>query len=1193
MQMNIRFKLIIYTLLLVFLTALATMSGAIYLSYRETKQENRERLIGASINFQRRVGSSITSFLQHYQYFSQQADVALMIATEKNLLENGLSVSDSNLIGELYHFADTSRTHSFGMYYATDGDSDFLRYVYSAESGGVIRVEADRRNILLQPNRQGYYDEQDLELAETFPPRFAGGERISLSAGDDGTTYLHFQLDYQTPVYLPRVEAGRHIGSFIVKNSLHQLAAAFREEIKLGFAVFDENGGLVGGDIDFRDLDRVILEGGEDGVGSMLDRAGRDYHVAVSPLVYGDHHVGYVTVGIPTSETTGKLIRTVTLLGLIAAVILLLFVAFSSVLIGYTLRPIRELINATRLISEGQWDHEVTVRTNDEVGALAAAFNQMLKDLRSKTTSLDRLKQAEEALKEESSRRRIMIEQSRDGIVILDQHGKVFEASQSYADMLGYRMEEVLDLYVWDWEAIVGRDQLLEMIGSVGSEGDRFETRHRRKDGSLYDVEIVTNSVTVKGQKMVFCVCRDISERKQAEENLRRAKEEAEEANRAKSQFLAIMSHEIRTPMNGVLGMADLLLDTELDDIQRHYAKTVRLSAESLLNIINDILDFSKIEAGMIELETIEFNLRSLLDNVLGTVAIRAAEKGLDLIVSAAPELPSAYVGDSGRLRQILLNLVSNAIKFTSSGEVRVEVDLQERHEQVLALRFVVSDTGIGISADKQKTIFESFTQADVSTTRTYGGTGLGLAITRQLVVLMGGDISVQSQPNRGATFLCTIPFLTVSQTEPDVPWLATLRREMILIVDGSVAVARALARQLQFWQAQTTEVEDGPAALQLLRASVAGKEPFTTVIGDVNLVGEGMVPLFETIRAEPELASLKVIALVSLNRLDDIRRCTALGCVAHLIKPIRHGDLLDTLAVLLTGRKYRHPGRDEKDHLESVDHQYRRKRILLAEDNQVNRQVMLGILSKLGVTQIDTVSNGTEAVAAVLRKAYDLIFMDVQMPEMDGMEATRRIRLIEAECGRSRSVVVALTAYALKEDQQACVDAGMDDYLAKPINTDGVLLLLNRWLLPHNTAADQTVASHPAADVGPSVPGAAPPEATVVLFEHGGLLGRLLGDEAMLRDILRLFLQEMPLYLAHLAAAIRSRDIPTIHAQAHKLKGASANVGAQSLQQLLGELEAMCRTSTVPPALLDQFLFNITATYGRTEVEIRSFIGR
>jgi CheY-like chemotaxis protein len=245
----------------------------------------------------------------------------------------------------------------------------------------------------------------------------------------------------------------------------------------------------------------------------------------------------------------------------------------------------------------------------------------------------------------------------------------------------------------------------------------------------------------------------------------------------------------------------------------------------------------------------------------------------------------------------------------------------------------------------------------------------------------------------------------------------------------------------------------------------------------------------------------------------------------------------------------------------------------------------MLGILNKLGVTQIDTVSNGTEAVAAVQRTAYDLVFMDVQMPEMDGMEATRRIRLIEAERGRPRSAVVALTAYALKEDQQACVDAGMDDYLAKPINTDGVLVL------PHSTAADQRATRRPDADVGPSAPGAVPPEAAAVLFEHGGLLGRLLGDEAMLRDILRLFLQEMPSYLAHLTAAIRSRDIPTIHAQAHKLKGASANVGARSLQQLLGELEAMCRTSTVSPALLDQFLANIAATYGRTEAEIRGFL--
>ncbi len=1194
--MKIRFKLIVYTFVLVLLTALATMAGAIYLNYIETTRENEQRLTGASINFQRRIDTYISGFFQHYQYFSNQPDVALMVATETNLMRSGLSVSDSNLISSLYSFAETLQAASFGMYYPNDtGQVGQLRYLYNAEIGGLFRVEENGRITLFLINQQGYYDEKDVSLLASFPRAFVEAQRMSFERAGGSETSIVFCLDYTTPVNLPGVTAGEHIGGFIIKSSLAELWDAFREEIKLGFAVFNRAGGQVGGDIVFGDLGTVDRSHAGAGIATMSDRFGEEYETILVPLSFANNQLGFVAIAIPYRETMATLTRTVNLLFAIAAVILLIFVAASSVLIGYTLRPIHELIEATKLIPEVTWNHQVAVRTGDEIGALAVAFNQMLRDLRRKTTSIDKLEQAEEALREESVRRRILIEQSRDGIVILDQDGGVFEASQSYADMLGYRMDEVLQLHVWDWDDQWDREHLLTMIGQVDENGEMFETRHRRKDGSTFDVEIGSNAVYVCGQKMVFCVCRDITERKRAEAELKRAKEEAEEASKAKSQFLAIMSHEIRTPMNGVLGMTDLLLGTNLDDNQRHYAQTVRISAESLLIIINDILDFSKIEAGMIELEEVEFDLRTLLDDLSRTIAIRADQKGLELICAAVPELPSRLIGDPGRLRQVLLNLAGNAIKFTAVGEVCIDVELLDQAQHAVLLRFSVSDTGIGIPIEKQGSIFESFTQADASTTRKYGGTGLGLAICKQLVTLMGGEISLSSQPGQGARFTFTVAFRPGGEEIESPPWLHEIERHRILVLDDSAACRRVLTRQLTFWGATVSEADSTAAALQQIRRAEQGGAPFTVIIMDLNLPGRGGPALLDALRSEKQLSTGNVLTMSTLDgAIDGSELFQGLQRGAHLIKPIRHADLLESLAVLLTGKRLSNSWGAETEGMTPIAGHHRQKRILLAEDNEINRQIMIGILNKLGFYRINTVSNGREAVAALQRATYGLVFMDVQMPEMDGLEATQHIRNEEINRQVSRTPVIALTAYAMEEDRQACLAAGMDDYLAKPVNPKTVSETIKRWLLPGKApleAVDTDGQGEAAGQMNEAQTVAGDAKGGAMVFEHYGLLERLMGDEAMLEEILRVFLQEMPSYLKKLARFIKQRDTDEIVAQAHKLKGTAANIGAASLQQLFVELETGCRAADVSPAWLDDLLFRIETAYAQTDQMIRHFL--
>ncbi|MGC1168724.1 MAG: response regulator, partial [Candidatus Acidiferrales bacterium] len=536
----------------------------------------------------------------------------------------------------------------------------------------------------------------------------------------------------------------------------------------------------------------------------------------------------------------------------------------------------------------------------------------------------------------------------------------------------------------------------------------------------------------------------DVTEQKRAQHALQEAKRAAEAANEAKSAFLATMSHEIRTPMNGILGMTELVLDTELTGEQREHLGLVRISAESLLAIINDILDFSKIEANKMEIEAIPFDLRESLGETMKSLSIRADQKGLELVYEVQPNVAEAVIGDPGRVRQVLINLVGNAMKFTEHGEVFISVSEESHERDFTMLLFMVRDTGAGIAKEQQARIFEAFSQADGSMTRKYGGTGLGLTICARLVGMMGGKVWVESEVGKGSTFHFTVR-LGVQRASVRRP--AALQREQlrdmkVLIVDDNFTNRKVLNGMLLRWDMNPTAVDGGESALQALEIAKAAGRPYSLILLDGQMPGMDGFMLAERVNKEPDLVGASIMMLTSAGHLGDAARCRSLGISAYLMKPVRQGDLLEALANVLQNRPRektalvtRHTLREGR----------KRARILLVEDNVVNQTLAVRLLEKRGFA-VAVTGNGREALARLATDEFDLVLMDVQMPEMDGFETTGAIREGEKTSGR-HIPIVAMTANALKGDQERCLSAGMDAYVSKPIRTNELYATLQMIL--------------------------------------------------------------------------------------------------------------------------------------------------
>ncbi|MBT3288360.1 MAG: response regulator [Victivallales bacterium] len=788
---------------------------------------------------------------------------------------------------------------------------------------------------------------------------------------------------------------------------------------------------------------------------------------------------------------------------------------------------------------------------------LREVAGDMVSALRSRAVERAR-SEVQTQLRDSEARMRGVLHSMPSGIVVVAVDGhRIIDANPAALRMMEATAEEAIGSCCHEFLCPAEKDNC--PITDQGQTVDSSEREVLTHNGTRIPVLKSVVRTQVQGRDCLIESFVDISDRKRHEQELLAAREAAESASREKSAFLANMSHEIRTPMNGVMGMTGLLLGTKLDPEQQEYTDTIRHSAELLLDVINDILDFSKVEAGQLDLEEVDFNLEETIEAINDILAIAPQQKGLEYTNLIDSAVPRSLRGDPGRLKQVLMNLLGNAIKFTSEGEIHLRVSVIKDDGDRVALRFLVDDTGIGIPEDRLPMLFDAFTQADASTTRRFGGSGLGLSICQRLVALMDGEMGVESHVGQGSSFWFTAVFQHGAGNTSDwrPPSSDELRDRRVLVVDDNATNRRILNRQLCEWGCRVTETVDAETAMRELRGAKESGTPYWSAVLDMQMPVVDGAELAHRIRADAAIADVGLIVMSSIGERKQIERFASLDIQAHLLKPVTPGRLLNVLRTMVGGappssapppRKREAPGQS------TARWSFPPLRVLVAEDNPVNQRVATSILGKLGC-HAESVANGQEAVQALSGAPYDMVFMDVHMPTMDGFQATRIIRDPASEVLDHAIPIIAVTADALREDRDECLQAGMDDYVSKPVSTSRIAEAIERCLLA--TTGNPATPSH--------LPLAGPAAvAQEAVFGCAGLLDRVDGDVDVAQLVVQLFLEDAPEQLQAMTAGLSAQDSAAVRAAAHALKGAGANVGADQVSALAAEIERQAAADTL-----------------------------
>jgi PAS domain S-box-containing protein len=777
------------------------------------------------------------------------------------------------------------------------------------------------------------------------------------------------------------------------------------------------------------------------------------------------------------------------------------------------------------------------VRTDDEVTKYIFSLHDITREKENENTIFSQKRYLES-----------LLQYSPVAIVTLDLEQKITSINPAFEELYGYNLAETigknLDELIFPKdspEAVNYTRQALE-----GNAIHGYGTRYR-KDGKPLEVEIAGGPVFVGKEKVgIISIYHNITD-------LVEAKRAAESADRAKSEFLANMSHEIRTPMNGIIGMIELLKDTSLDAEQRDYVLTAKESADSLLSLINEVLDFAKIESGQMSLETLDYDVRSLVEGVARALAARAEAKGLEMVCMVNRDVPARIKGDANRLRQVLMNLVGNAIKFTDKGEIVVRAVVDNKTDDKVQLLFSVSDTGIGISRDQQKSIFARFVQVDASSTRKYSGTGLGLAISSQLVKLMGGEIGVQSEPGKGSTFWFTVTGnkATAEGTRPLV--IPTdLKGIPVLVVDDNKTNRLIISKIVTGFGCEVAEVSSGSEALFELRKALSKGKPYRLVLLDMQMPEMNGEQTLIEIKKDADLKNTQVIILTSMGYGGDASRLETMGCAAYLLKPIRQKELFNTILAVMGQTKVaveKQTGSIITRHA-LAESERDSNCILLAEDNEINQKLALRLLQKVGYS-VDVVETGRQAVEAVQRKEYRLVLMDVQMPEMDGFEATQKIRALPGNV--NKVPIVAMTAHVMAGDKEKCIQAGMDDYLSKPLNVDEVLQMVKEYVFGPEPLHVST------GDTGKL--GGKP------LYDLEQALPRFGDDRKTFYEFLGAFITHLKKSTFELEDAIFRMDATRVNFLSHSIKGAAANFEIGPIRDIALELETRSKNGDLEDA--------------------------